>query len=474
MMLRSLRNRLILSHILPSLVIIPLLGIALIYTLESQVLLPGLSRELAGDARLLAEMAKGQTEIWDDPAYARQILSQAHPELDARVMLVTPDGRLLASSDANDQSRIGQALDVDGLDEALQGAMIVRTNYSQGMQAEIVDVFAPVLEPDGRVVGVVRMSHRYNTIIQEFLRLRYLIFTILILGLVGGVFLGSGIAISISQPLQRVTRAVYDLARGSRKEALSIQGPEEIQQVLRSVNYLVERLHNLEESRQRLLANLIHELGRPLGAIHSALQALLLGSKNDPVILDELLTGIDDETRRMDHLLEELSHLHDQVLGVLELDLEPVALQTWLLRILSPWREAALAKGLDWQVAIPDDLPEREIDPVRLGQALGNLLSNAIKFTPPGGRVSITAGSHQEGDWIRVGNTGPGIPAEEQEKIFVPFYRGAQGGRVPKGMGLGLSIAKDLVVAHGGWIEVQSEPDQETAFTIWLPSNPSI
>jgi len=473
-MLRSLRNRLILSHILPSLVIIPLLGFALIYTLESQVLLPSLSRELAVEAKLLAEMAKGRTEIWEDPTYALQLLKEARPELGARVMLISPDGRLLASSDANDQSRLSQILDVAGLEEAMQGAMIVRTNYSQRMRADIVDVFAPVLGQDGQVLGVVRMSHRYDTVFQEFIRLRYLILAILMLGLVGGVVLGLWIGISISRPLQRVTQEVYDLARGSRKGALPVQGPEEIQQVSRSVNYLVERLHDLEESRRRLLANLVHELGRPLGAIHSALQALLRGSKNDPAVLDELLTGIDDETRRMNHLLEDLSHLHDQVLGALELDFESVALQEWLLRVLSPWREEALAKGLDWQVAIPLDLPEREIDPVRLGQALGNLVSNAIKFTPPGGIVSIAAGFQQEGVWIRVSNTGPGIPVEEQEKIFIPFYRGSQGGRVPKGMGLGLSIARDLVVAHGGGIEVQSLPDQETHFTIWLPATENI
>jgi signal transduction histidine kinase len=139
----------------------------------------------------------------------------------------------------------------------------------------------------------------------------------------------------------------------------------------------------------------------------------------------------------------------------------------------SPWREAALDKGLGWQASIPKDLSTLEIDPDRLAQVVGNLLSNAVKYTPSGGTVTVTAGTAvDEGVWIRVSDSGPGIDPEEQERIFEPFHRSQRGRRFPQGMGLGLTIARDLVVAHGGRLEVESEPGQGSHFTVRLPAKP--
>ena len=141
----------------------------------------------------------------------------------------------------------------------------------------------------------------------------------------------------------------------------------------------------------------------------------------------------------------------------------------WLTRSLSSWREAARAKELHWQATVPEDLPTLEVDPDRLGQALGNLLSNAVKYTPAKGSVSVTARVEKDAVWIRVSDTGPGIAAEEHERVFAPFYRSPKDSRFQQGMGLGLSIARSLVAAHGGWLELQSTPGTGSQFTIWLP-----
>jgi two-component system sensor histidine kinase BaeS len=127
---------------------------------------------------------------------------------------------------------------------------------------------------------------------------------------------------------------------------------------------------------------------------------------------------------------------------------------------------------LHWQATLPIALPNLAIDPDRLGQALGNLLSNAIKFTPPDGTVSVSAGIEGEEVWIRVSDTGPGIAPEEQDRTFTPFYRGQLGRRFPQGMGLGLSIARELVVAHGGQLEMESTLGLGSHFILRLPLNP--
>ncbi len=471
-MLRTLRNRLILSHVLPLLIIIPLMGIAIIYALETQVLLPSLSKELSGDARLLAEIASKQPEVWKDPAFAQDILTQAKPALGARFMWLAPDGSLLASSDPTDADRMGQVLEIPDFTNAQAGEVEARIDHSQRLRGEIVDVYAPVIPTGNQIVGIVRVSYRFSTVYEDFLQIRYLIAAILFASLLAGVLLGSILALNINSPLQKVIEAVYDLARGSRTAELSDQGPEEIKLLQHSVNHLMGRLHGLEESRRRLLANLVHEIGRPLGALHAAVQALIRAPKTDPQVLEEMLSGMNEETSRLQHLLDELANLHDQVLGTLELERQPLALSEWLPGVLRPWEAAAHEKRLHWETSIPTGLPGLDVDPLRLGQVVGNLLSNAVKYTPSGGKVSVAAGTTADQLWIKVSDTGPGIPSEELDKIFTPFYRSPQQKRIAQGMGLGLSIARDLVEAHEGRLEVQSQPGLGSQFTAWLPLRP--
>ena len=108
-------------------------------------------------------------------------------------------------------------------------------------------------------------------------------------------------------------------------------------------------------------------------------------------------------------------------------------------------------------------------DPIRLGQVIGNLASNAVKYTPDGGSIFISAGRAENQVWVKFVDSGPGISENEQLLIFEPFYRGDQGRKIKQGMGLGLSISRDILHAHGGEIELQSEPRKGSQFTIWLP-----
>jgi signal transduction histidine kinase len=164
-----------------------------------------------------------------------------------------------------------------------------------------------------------------------------------------------------------------------------------------------------------------------------------------------------------------LAGLHDQVLGRLELNRVLVKPNEWLAGQMSAWEAAAREKDLAWDTEILSELPVMLMDPDRMGQALGNLLSNAIKFTPAGGRISTKAWVESEQLWVQVSDSGPGISAEEREKIFQPFYRGAHGRRIVQGMGLGLSIARDIALAHGGEIELQSLPGDGSRFILRVP-----
>jgi len=462
-MFRSLRNRLILSHILPALLIIPLMGAAMVYVLETRLLLPMIYGALAKDARLMAEITRNQPAFWQNGEVAQALVDGVNPYLSGRVSFVTLDGCMLASSESTDSGLVAQTVDLPAMTGVAQGEVI------QLQSGTLAEVFTPVFDLSGRPIGFIRITSRVVTVSDEVYQLRYLLGAVLLLGVLAGVGLGSYLAFSINRPIQRVTRSIRSLADGDWQAHVEEQGPDEMRALAGTVNTLVDRLNSLEKSRRQLLANLVHELGRPLGAIRSAIQALLKGANQDPQLSSDLLTGLDDETSRLQRLLNDLAGLHEQALGKLELNREEIQLNGWFATTLSPWEAAAREKGLIWRAEIPAGLPVIVMDSDRMAQAIGNLLSNAIKFTPSGGKVTIMVKSFDEQLIVQVIDTGPGIPMDEQKKIFQPFYRGAQGRRIVQGMGLGLSIARDIVSAHGGEIELQSAPGAGSHFTLLMP-----
>jgi two-component system sensor histidine kinase BaeS len=469
-MLNSLRFRLILSHVLPLVVIIPLMGLVLVYTLETKVLLVNLSKDLESQAVLFAEIADDYASMWQDPDQAQAFVTRFSPHLGAQVTLLSPDGLLLASSDPANAERLGQPFEPFQRADLMAGHLSVETSYSRQQLAEIIQVSIPVMRPSQKVLGVIRLSHRLSGVYDWFRDLRAVSITVLAAALLLGSASGLILAHNIERPLQQITQAILRLTSGRKLTPLPAKGAGEIQVLVSAFNSLVERLQSLEQARRQLLANLVHELRRPLGALYSAVEALIGGAGEDAELRLELLEGMEEQVERLQRLLGDLAQLHDQVLGTLELDHQPVPLSTWLSHELAPWREAARRAGLNWETRIPSDLPTLDADPDRLAQAVGNLLSNAIKYTPAGGSVSIKASATGEVACIQVSDTGPGIAAEEQERIFSPFYRGHTSGRFPQGMGLGLTIARDLIVAHEGLLEVESTPGEGSHFTIRLPA----
>lgn len=470
MILRTLRGRLILSHILPLLVVIPLMGVVLIYVLETRVMIPELFREMRGEATLMAQLARERPAIWSDPNQARRFVRAFGLVLKNDMMVIGPNGRILASSNPEDAARVGSVLVHPGLAAALKGAAELRMARGQNVNVEVADILQPVTGADGRVSGVIRITLRAPTFVDALLRRRYLIAGILTGGALLGTAIGWVLAGSLTHPLQQVTTSVQELAEGERWVPLPEPHLEEMSLLVHAFNRLIERLRGVEEARRQLLANLVHELGRPLGALRSATQALQRGAAEQPDLRSELLSGIDAEIDHMGRLLDDLVQVHDRLLRPLELERREVAVREWLLQILPPWREAAQRKGLRWEASIPD-LPPARIDPDRLGQAVGNLISNAIKFTPTGGAVTVSAGVDDRELWITVADSGPGIPPDEQRRVFEPFYRGRGDRRFPSGMGLGLAIARELVTAHAGRLELES--NHGARFTIRIPLSQS-
>lgn len=467
-MLTTLRGRFILSHILPLLVIVPLMGIALIYVLETRVLMPSLVSELTQQAALIADAADERSGVWTDPVQAQALVARLAPQLTARLMLLDPAGRLRASSDPADANRLGQVIDYAGLSEVQAGRTSVTQDYNRFLQADIADVWQPVMRPDGTVAGIIRLSYRLTAVNERFSQLRLMVMAVAVAAIGLGGAMGWLLAGNLERPITQVTHAVNQLAERHTVEILPGQQPAEIDQLVQAYNALARQLQALEDARHQLLANIVHELGRPLGALQSAVQALQGGAADDAALRGELLQGMADELHRLRRLLDDLHGHYDLAVGTLEIKRQRIDLRDWLPQVLAPWRAAAERQGLDWAASLPAEPLVVEIDPDRLGQAIGNLLSNALTYTPHGS-ISIAVRSDPFNAYLAIVDTGPGIAPADLARIFEPFYRSSAARRFPQGMGLGLAIARDIVTAHGGRLDVSSAPGAGSRFELTLP-----
>lgn len=465
--MRSLRTRLILSHVLPLLLVIPLMGLVLTYVLETQVFLPDLTDEMVREAELIAILAHDRPDIWESREQAERFVDLIDiPPTDT--LLVDETGSVLAYSKTENVTELEDVLDLTGVESALAGELFREIRVSSVLGYNMVVVWTPVRAPDERLLGAVKLTHHLNKVSHDLARSSYFLVGVLLNGLILGMAFGLFLALTLSKSLRRITTAIHQLASGEL-ETLPEQGAEEFRLLLRAFNTLIERLRSMESARCHLLANLVHELGRPIGAVQAAIQALREWAAEDEAIRNELLIGIEGQIQRLGGLIENLSQLHGQILGTFELKRQPLTLFNWLPTIVSPWRAAAFEKGLQWKMTVAADLPTILADPDRLAQVLGNLLSNAIKYTPTQGTVSLTTGVNEKEVWLCVSDNGVGIAPEQQERIWEPFYRSQRGNRFPQGMGLGLAITKDIVQAHSGRIELESEPDVGSRFTVYMP-----
>jgi two-component system clock-associated histidine kinase SasA len=232
--------------------------------------------------------------------------------------------------------------------------------------------------------------------------------------------------------------------------------------VLRQENEtLIERLR----VQERLLRMVAHELRTPLTASKLALQSLNLGQIDQPRFRDVLGRRLDDIEQLSKDLLEVGTTRWEALFNPQRLALGPVAAEA-ILELEKLW----VGRGLELITDIPTDLPDVFADQRRMRQVLLNLLENAFKYTPDGGRVNLTI-LHRTSQWLQVSicDSGPGIPRDEQERIFLERVRLPQTSSTTSGFGVGLSVCRRITEVHGGRIWVVSEPGEGACFHFTVP-----
>ena len=233
----------------------------------------------------------------------------------------------------------------------------------------------------------------------------------------------------------------------------------------------ITELRRLERVRRDFVANVSHEFKTPLTAIQGFAETLLGGALDDKANRRRFMEIIREHAQRLARLTDDLLKLSRIEAGRLELESRPVSVAALVNGCVETARLKAESKGLRLTVGLPEDLPAVRGDAVQLGEVLQNLIDNALQYTPPGGRIDVTAYSNGHEVIFTVADTGIGIPEADLERIFERFYRvDAARSREAGGTGLGLSIARHIVDAHGGRIWVESAVGQGSRFRFSIDS----
>jgi two-component system sensor histidine kinase BaeS len=274
------------------------------------------------------------------------------------------------------------------------------------------------------------------------------------------VLLSMLLARRLSRPLQRLTTAAEGIANGDLGQRVPATTTDEIGRLAAAFNKMADSLEAHERLRRQLVSNAAHELRTPLMVIRGELEGMLDGVLPSSA---EALQSLHQETGRLTAILDGVDELSRAEASFLSLQREEVQLKLLCEGIATRFGRLAEDKQARIVVACPDGLTVWA-DPDRLSQILINLLTNALKALPDQGRVELRATETGQTAVIELSDNGHGISPELLPHIFERFYKGAQGG-----LGLGLAIVRELVAAHNGTIEVDSEPGRGTTFILRLP-----
>jgi signal transduction histidine kinase len=272
---------------------------------------------------------------------------------------------------------------------------------------------------------------------------------------------------SVYRPIQRLSQAADNIARGNYDEQVPVSGTKEIKGLAVSFNAMAARVKESQMQLRHFVADVSHQLKSPLTSIQGFAQAVLDGTASDEEDRQKAMRIISDESKRMIRQVNELLDLSRMQAGQVKMASEPVHLKELLLHCEEIFalrveeKKIRLSGSLEAAGNVRGDID-------RLEDVFSNLLDNAIKNTPAGGEISIRLEESRE-QWVKVivQDNGPGIPPEQIPYVFDRFQ---QSSGLRSGFGLGLAIARQIVAAHGGEIEVSSQPGEGARFTVNLPA----
>jgi signal transduction histidine kinase len=317
--------------------------------------------------------------------------------------------------------------------------------------------------PFGALVVATPQKQLHNQVVTLLERLA--------LALLAGLLVTAGLAYYLSgritRPVRKLAEAADEVAEGRYDVTVpEVAGHDEIADLADSFRQMAARLSEAEELERNFLMTVSHELRTPLTAIRGHVEALREGVADDPEARTASLDVISAEAGRLERLVGDVLDLAKLDMSRFTVLHEEVDMAQLLDQAHAVFAEEAKKRGIDYDQDVAAT-PVIVSDGDRVLQIITNLLANAFRWTPDGGRVDLRLRAENGQVRVAVEDTGPGISPDEQERIFRPFWT-----HDGKGTGLGLAIARELALALGGRIELQSEIGDGSRFELVLPSGP--
>jgi signal transduction histidine kinase len=319
---------------------------------------------------------------------------------------------------------------------------------------------------DGTLLQVGKSTENREELLERFRTVAALVsIAIVLIGLAGGVV----VTRSTLQPIHGLIHAVRHIIRtGNTETRVPVRDDRDaIDELSALFNAMLDRITTLIAGMGHALDNVAHDLRTPMTRLRGLAERAL--ESDDPAAQRDALATCLEESDRILSMLDTLMDISEAETGTMRLNRAPTSIETLVAEVASVYEDVADEK----RVALATDVqPGLTVtaDRDRLRQVLANLTDNAIKYTRPGGRVDIRASRNAAGVHIEVRDTGAGIPSHDLTRIWERLYRGDQS-RAERGLGLGLSLVRAIVSAHGGTVEVRSEPEKGSTFTVNLPDS---
>ncbi len=460
----GLRAKLMLSHSLPILLLVPLLGFYLFFNLRN-LYFDRVEEDLFRGGTILAATLQTDPELASDVSRLQQIVGLVHSQSAIHIQAIGRDGVILTSTESSDAPIIGTVSQDPGVRTALKGQSWGSNDANT--QSDTVTVAIPVA---GRgPVGAILLSLSLVDTQATFSRLQFLIISATLVSSALSLIIGGILGSALSQPLLNLAQSTQSIVSGDYTHRVTIRSRDEVGELAANFNTMAEQLSEQRAAREQLLNDVAHELRGPIGALHAAIEFIRRGMSEKATLVKPLLDEIEQELSRLGRLTHRLN-LAAPDSSALPLELVPLDVAAIARRTIMLFGPEVEQNGLKLVSDLPPELPLTAGNEDALAEVLTNLIENAIKFTPTGGQVKVSGGKNGQKVWIQVADTGMGLTVDEQSRLFQRFYRGDPSRPRPRGIGLGLAISNELVQLHHGRISLSSKVNRGTTFRMELPA----
>jgi len=458
---RSLRARLSLGVALLVLAVLLVVGLVVYYGTERRLTsaLDDSLRAAAAQAMAGANVQNGR--FTPGPAFNDEADAGDPSAPGLGIVVYTPDGVTLAHSGSYPQSPPDPAM----LAATDQGESVVRTRTdpTTGVRSRVLTT---PLREDGATVALFGVAMSQEPLFGTLEQLRVTLLVLMPLAAAAAALLAYLLIARTLRPLERVTRTAASITPSDLSRRLgSPHGEDEVGRLATSFDAMLERLEDSFESQRRFVADASHELRTPVAAVR-AIVAVTRSRPRRPPEYEQALDDVAAESERLNTLVERLLELARSDAGSFE-ESKPVDLSEVLRDVVASMDVLARARGLELAGEIDDGLTMNG-DADALVQLFVNLIDNAIKYTDAG-VVSVTASRTADAIRIEVADTGRGIADVDLPHVFERFYRG-DSSRSSEGTGLGLAVAQETALAHGGTVEIAVRSGGGTLCHVSLPA----